>query len=290
MAAPLTLYSAWFCPYAQRAWLALLHRGVPFVRVESLSHPDGPAAPYTKLPALLAANPRGLVPTLVDGGGRVCGESLVVLELVSELQAPDADGAGAPELLPADPWARAKARGAAAWVDTALCSPYYQVLVPNERNAPGEWQEKRADAFQKLRTNLRKFSAELGDGGPYYLGAELSVVDFALAPWAWRFYVLEHYRGAEFALDRGDPELSAYWRWYDAVVALPAFQATLAVLADEGAKVHTGEQEWQAWREAAPRTAEEVYICHVRKYADGVAQSKVADAVRAGRTAHELAD
>ena len=84
MAAPLTLYSAWFCPYAQRAWLALLHRGVPFVRVESLSHPDGPAAPYTKLPALLAANPRGLVPTLVDGGGRVCGESLVVLELVSE--------------------------------------------------------------------------------------------------------------------------------------------------------------------------------------------------------------
>ena len=46
------LYSAWFCPFAQRAWIALLAKGTEFEYVEK--------DPYNKTPELLAANPRGL--------------------------------------------------------------------------------------------------------------------------------------------------------------------------------------------------------------------------------------
>eukprot|EP01047_Picozoa_sp_COSAG01_P029682 COSAG01_NODE_2043_length_8564_cov_76.365859_9_plen_241_part_00 len=188
----LIFYGAWFCPFAHRAWLALLHRKVPFERVESLSHPDGPDQPYAKHPDLLRANPRGLVPTLVDGAGRVCTESLVTLELISELPTEEEEEeeeeipatTAAPALLPHDPWERARARNMAAWVDTALCSPYYACLIPNEHNSPGQWQQKRAAGLETLLVNLRRFSAELEQrDGPFYFGSELSTVDLALAPW-----------------------------------------------------------------------------------------------------------
>ena len=90
-------------------------------------------------------------------------------------------------------------------------------------------------------------------------------------------------------------------RRYDSILALPAMQQSLDVLAVEGQRVH------------GPGDAQDVYLRHVKKYdrrladrgavlsdfvppltglrrryADGVAQSLVADAVRAGRGAHEL--
>ena len=31
---PLWFYSAWYCPFAQRAWMALLHKGLDFEYIE----------------------------------------------------------------------------------------------------------------------------------------------------------------------------------------------------------------------------------------------------------------
>ena len=62
-AAPLKFYSAWFCPYAQRAWIALEHTGVPFERIEALKLNEDRNS-YWKDDRLLAVNPKGLVPTL----------------------------------------------------------------------------------------------------------------------------------------------------------------------------------------------------------------------------------
>ena len=50
------LHCAWFCPYAQRSWIALRHKGVDFEYKEQ--------DPYDKSPEWLAINPRGLVPAL----------------------------------------------------------------------------------------------------------------------------------------------------------------------------------------------------------------------------------
>ena len=53
------LYCAWFCPFAQKSWIALVHKGVEFEYREQ--------DPYHKSPEWLAINPRGLVPALAIG-------------------------------------------------------------------------------------------------------------------------------------------------------------------------------------------------------------------------------
>jgi Glutathione S-transferase len=63
----MNFYSAWFCPYAQRAWLTLEHHKIPFEYVESLTVKDDQKEGdhgYQKTPRLLELNPKGLVPTL----------------------------------------------------------------------------------------------------------------------------------------------------------------------------------------------------------------------------------
>ena len=53
------LHSAWFCPFAQRTWIALVHKKVDFVYKEQDLR--------NKSPELLTINPRGLVPALEIG-------------------------------------------------------------------------------------------------------------------------------------------------------------------------------------------------------------------------------
>jgi len=51
----LEFFSAWFCPYAQRAWIALEHHGLKYNKVEGLL-PDAPGQDfkgYKKHPRLL---------------------------------------------------------------------------------------------------------------------------------------------------------------------------------------------------------------------------------------------
>ena len=64
----LEFYYAWYCPFAQRVWIALLEKGVKFTSKE--------IDPYKKTPEFLAINPRGFVPVLLHNG-RSIYESLV---------------------------------------------------------------------------------------------------------------------------------------------------------------------------------------------------------------------
>ena len=84
-------FSAWFCPFAHRATTALEHHraAVPFEWEESLGWETRPPTGaedhtaddrddwyyYWKSPALLAANPLGMIPTLQDPkSGRAVSE------------------------------------------------------------------------------------------------------------------------------------------------------------------------------------------------------------------------
>ena len=119
------LLSSWFCPYAQRATVALNQRRITYEWVEALDwYPD---ESYRKSPLLLKHNPHGLIPTIVDDeSGKVVYESLLCIEFADELPAPG------PRLLPQEPWDRAQCRLKADWVNKKLCSPYYRVLVRRE--------------------------------------------------------------------------------------------------------------------------------------------------------------
>lgn len=125
--------------------------------------------------------------------------------------------------------------------------------------------EERREHFDKLVAGLRQFSAELSKtSGPTFLpDAQLSNVDLALLPWAYRYYVLEHYRGPDFRISE-TPDLMPYHRWFEHVLSLESVQRTLP--------------------------DKERYLEHIFKYADGSARSKVANAVRRGVAAHDVDD
>ena len=273
--------SAWFCPFAHRATLALSHHSdcIDYEWVEALGwerRPDtnqvtGQAHEWWyhwKSPELIRANPSALVPTLIpmlDSKGndqpqpdesKAVYESLVTVDFIDAISG----AKGTQRLVPEDPYEMARCRVWIEKVNRELCSPYYGVLVRKE-------EQERKEHFDQLIKGLKAFSKELSKtSGPTFLNnGQLSNVDIALIPWAYRYYVFEHYRGPDYAIhtDRY-PELKPYQEWYDYVMELDSVKRTL------------------------PDKSK--YLEHIGKYADSSARSKVANAVRRGVAAHELDD
>jgi glutathione S-transferase len=123
------------------------------------------------------------------------------------------------------------------------------------------------DHFQTLIKGLESFSNELKktEGPTFLANSQLSNVDMALIPWAFRYYVFEHYRGEEYVITpERYPHLEPYFEWYDYVMNVESVQRTLP--------------------------DKDRYLEHIGKYADSSARSKVANAVRRGVAAHELDD
>mmetsp|Transcript_14058 Transcript_14058/g.42513 ORF Transcript_14058/g.42513 Transcript_14058/m.42513 type:complete len:296 (-) Transcript_14058:70-957(-) len=255
----LKYYSSWFCPFAHRTTLALEHHGLAYEWVEALGWETRQATGdevfeadergewqyHWKHPELLRANPNGMIPTLVLSE-RVATESVACVELVDDL----ARAAGSRKrLVPEDPWLAAEARVWADKLNKSVCSEYYKCLVP-------ESDAERSQAFDRLVAALGDFADNKLTGGGFFGGRdEPSLVDFVLLPYAYRFYVLDHYRG--FRLPPND----AYDAWLRRCLDLPGL------------------------RDTCPD--KDRYLAHINKYASGKARSKVANAVRRGASAHE---
>ena len=261
--APLTYYSAWFCPFAHRATIALEHHGIDYEWVEALGWERREASGdedfdaserddwwyHWKHPDLLRANPDGMVPTITSADGRlVVTESIVCCQFADGVAA--ARGGGAAPLVPADPWEAARALVWASRVNTTVTSEYYKCLVRTD-------ETERREAFDRLVEGLGHFAD--AKAGTFFSGEGLGIVDCVLLPYAFRLYVLEHYRG--FAVPRDRPWSDAYFAWLDAATGLPSVAKTL------------------------PDKAK--YLKHVAKYAHGAARSKVGNAVRRGANAHD---
>ena len=144
------LYSAWFCPFAQRAWCALNELGVTYTLVEALTV-DPTTEAYIKDPALLESNPKGLVPTVVqhirsdDGDDNsqrtnvVC-DSLQILRDLYEIQLGQKDAAQLHD--EAVDWNR------------RLCSPLYPVLMR-------QTESERRQAWEKMVEGISAFCEHL---------------------------------------------------------------------------------------------------------------------------------
>jgi glutathione S-transferase len=115
----------------------------------------------------------------------------------------------------------------------------------------GRGQDNARD-FESI--SFYNFSGKLKD--------EPSLVDFAVFPWIHRLYIIEHYCG--FCLADASPEEvnDKIESWRQKMEILPAVRKTLA----------------------ERKSLLEVY----QRYADGSAQSKVGDAVRQGKDAHDI--
>lgn len=171
---------------------------------------------------------------------KVVYESIVCIDFIDQIS----KASGNDRLVPEDPYEAARCRVWTEKVNRECCSPYYGILV---RKEPHEQMEH----FQNLLEGLRSFSVELEKTqGPLFLeDKQLSNVDLTLLPWAFRYYVFEHYRGKDYIIPRDDPSLQAYFEWYDHVMNLDSVKRTL------------------------PET--DRYLIHIGKYADSSARSKV---------------
>ncbi|OCH86631.1 glutathione-S-transferase [Obba rivulosa] len=167
-----TYYAGWFCPFANRSWIALEEKGIPYQYKE--------INPYTKDKHFLEINPKGLVPA-IEYKGRALYESLVLCEFLE-----DAYPNHTPHLLPTDPFERGYAR---LWIDFVCKS-----AVPSiQRLVQAQEPDKQRAALEDTLKALRTFTENIK--GPWFLGEQFSLVDIVLAPWIIRDYIMENHRG-----------------------------------------------------------------------------------------------
>jgi len=210
------LYSGPLSLYSRKVEIALGEKGLGFERVMV---PFSQAEGYRpKHPAVLAANPKGQVPVLVDGDLTLF-DSTVILEYLEEAHP-------APALYPAEPRARARCRQLELTADEILLLPIRALMYRTEPPDPDPERRARRDAEgAQAEAALLGHQAALADhlGGSDWFCGGFSVADIALF-----MSLLFSLRLRGPALD-GQPALAA---WYRRVGARPAVAKVAAEIAE----------------------------------------------------------
>jgi glutathione S-transferase len=172
------LFSARVCPYAHRTRLVLIEKDISFELVE-IDFNNKPAR-------FLKVSPYGKVPAIVHDGATIY-ESAIINEYLDEVFSD-------PPMMPADPGQRAKARIWTDYCDNYFIADHY-ALLKNQDAAP------HGMLLDKAERNLvfieQEGLAKLSGSGPYWLGQQVSLVDFAWYPFFERLPAWTHYRGLE---------------------------------------------------------------------------------------------
>ncbi|GAA4325082.1 glutathione S-transferase N-terminal domain-containing protein [Pigmentiphaga soli] len=165
----MVLYSGTTCPFSQRCRFVLFEKGMDFeIRDVDL---------YNKPEDIAVMNPYGQVPILVERD-LVLYESNIINEYIDE-RFPH------PQLMPADPVMRARAR--------LFLFNFEKELFVHVSTL--ESRESRSDekALDQARSLIRDRLAQLAPmflKNKFMLGEEFSMLDVAIAPLLWR---LDHY-------------------------------------------------------------------------------------------------
>lgn len=244
---PLKLYGGWFCPFVQRSWITLEEKGVKDYQYVEIN-------PYNKEPEFLALNPRGLVPTLAVPVGqhgqdqRPLYESLVVCEYLDEAYGTDSD-----RLLPLGVYQRARARLWINHIDTRIVPAFYKLLQHTPDKA-----FSLDDAREQLHKHLKALVNEMSDCGPWFYGETFSMVDIALAPWAKRLWLIDHYKeGGTGIPAKEENDVWKRWaKWLDAATTRKSVLET--------------------------SSSDERYLLAYKRYAEDKTNSEVGQATRAG--------
>lgn len=221
----LTLYSSWFCPFAQRAWIAAEESGVNYKWVEinpyyvDSKQPGG----YTKKSLALEekqsmnhdfvqASPRGLVPA-IRHKEIVIWESMPVAEYI------DAVFGGGKLMKRNDPYEVARQQIWCSHCTDRVQKKYYQALVAQDKRT----QQACVDEFFK---ECRTLARAMSDDGAFFNGKSFSLVDVALTPFWQRIRTVgPYYFGLTFPME--EPEFLRLDRWWKAVEARPSVAATI---------------------------------------------------------------
>jgi glutathione S-transferase len=122
-----------------------------------------------------------------------------------------------PALMPSDPFRRAQAR---IWIDycnTVWVDDIYDLLYAREPAKQAELRQKVATDLERIETDGMRALSD----GPYWLGAEISLVDLTYYPFFERFGAVAKMRGA--AIPKGCTRIRA---WYDLMTDRASARAT----------------------------------------------------------------
>ncbi len=162
----MTLYSGTTDPFSQRCRFVLYEKGMDFTVID--------VDMYNKPEDIAVMNPYNQVPILVERD-LVLYESNIINEYIDE-RFPH------PQLMPADPIMRARAR--------LFLYRFEKELFSQIDNLDSASQQKSDKARQIIRDNLVQI-APVFTKQKFMLGDEFSMLDVAIAPLLWR---LEHYQ------------------------------------------------------------------------------------------------
>ena len=162
----MTLYSGTTCPFSHRCRIVLFEKGMDF----QINDVDV----HNKPEDLAVMNPYNEVPVLVERD-LILHESNIINEYIDE-RFPH------PQLMPADPVMRARARLFLFRFEQELFVHVRQL----EQSQNGKAGERARDAIRDSLTQIAPIFAKQ----KFILGEEFSMIDVAIAPLMWR---LEHY-------------------------------------------------------------------------------------------------
>lgn len=208
MSNKIKLYSAWYCPFAQRVWLALLLKGIDFEYIE--------IDPYKKTPEWMRISAgSGQVPVLEyfsdDGKKTTLVDSLKIVEFIGDTYPNDGQ-----KIMPDEAIQKADVTFWMNYVNTQIVPYFYRFLKADK---PGE---KPNDEKRMMLNGLEQFSRSMSTDGPFFSGSEINAIDIAFAPFAYRIQLLLNYY-RNFTLPENTASWLRYKRWYEAVIADPAF-------------------------------------------------------------------
>ena len=214
------LISLHICPFVQRAAIMLQAKGVDY----DIEYVDLRNKPEW----FSALSPLGKVPLLEVGEGQVLFESQVIAEYLDETNPPS--------MHPAEPFARGRDRALIELVSNAIGWTWGASTTAKE-------EDSRA-LMDKVKDALERVVAARDGDGPFFHGAELSIVDAAAAPMLQRAKWADDVGG--YGLFDAVPGARA---WLEALQATPAVQnSTVDDIQD---RVRASYNDWLASRRDA---------------------------------------
>ncbi len=211
----LKLYSGPLSLFSRKVEIALAEKGLPYEReMVAFSQTEGYAP---KHPEVIAANPKGQVPVLVDGDLALF-DSTVILEYLDEAY-PE------PPLMPRDPKVRARCRLLELTADEILLRPLSRLMYRTEPESPDPVRRRQlADeavrAEQELAVLYRLVESRLE--GPYLCGA-FSIADVAMV------------MSVMYSLRLGGPRLDAVpdlQAWFERATGRPSVAAVVGEVSE----------------------------------------------------------
>ncbi|MBX2883258.1 MAG: glutathione S-transferase family protein [Granulosicoccus sp.] len=215
----LELISSDRCPFVQRSIITLEQKNVPY----TITYVD----PYDPPEWFPAVSPLGKVPVLRINDDTILFESAVINEYLDDIS----DG----QLHPVDPLKRAMNK---SWIEfgAGCLSATFQLMAVST-------QAEFDGVVSELRASLDRLEAVCSEG-PYFNGADFSLVDAAYSPMFIRFALLQEMIGLDVL--EGLPKMQT---WQKNLLALPSVQvANTAILPTRFRELMAEKNAWAATR------------------------------------------